>query len=158
MGQMFDNTHDQMKNWRWDNPRAFKDQVDCTNPQTTSLGKVKPTCERFCWYSSNDHSAKIEPPSCRQFKRADLPALTQLKWDEGIEKDDDDEEWGHPAAPGSGRSRPGGDSDNDDGEGEQDTQGGDTGTRTGKGTKDRKGKGKEKGKVNGKGKGIVKLN
>jgi len=36
MGQMFDKTRDQMNNWRWDNPRAFGDQVDRSNPQTTS--------------------------------------------------------------------------------------------------------------------------
>jgi len=43
MGQMFGKTRDQMNNWRWDNPCAFRDQVDCSNPQTTSLGKVKRT-------------------------------------------------------------------------------------------------------------------
>jgi len=41
MGQMFDKTHDQMNNWRWDNPRGFGDKVDLSNSQTTSLGKVK---------------------------------------------------------------------------------------------------------------------
>ena len=35
-GQMFDKTHDQMNNWRWDNPRAFGDQVDRSNPPTHS--------------------------------------------------------------------------------------------------------------------------
>ena len=29
--QMFDKTRDQMNNWRWDNPSAFGDQVDCSN-------------------------------------------------------------------------------------------------------------------------------
>jgi hypothetical protein len=43
MGQMFHKTRDQMNNWRWDNPRAFTDQVNHANPQTTSLGKVKRT-------------------------------------------------------------------------------------------------------------------
>ena len=32
MGQMFDKTRDQMNNWRWDNPHAFGDQVDRSNP------------------------------------------------------------------------------------------------------------------------------
>jgi len=36
MGQIFDKTHDQMNNWRWDNPRAFRDQVDRSILQTTS--------------------------------------------------------------------------------------------------------------------------
>jgi hypothetical protein len=54
MGQMFDKTHDQMNNWRWDNPHAFGDQVDRSNPQTTSYGKVKRTAERFSWYGSDD--------------------------------------------------------------------------------------------------------
>jgi len=40
MGQMFDKTRDQMNNWKWDNPHAFADQVDRSNPQTTSLRKV----------------------------------------------------------------------------------------------------------------------
>jgi hypothetical protein len=60
---MFDKTRDQMNNWRWDNPRAFGDEVDRTNLQTTSLGKVKRTGERFSWYGSDDLSAKVEPPS-----------------------------------------------------------------------------------------------
>jgi hypothetical protein len=51
--QMFDKTRDQMKNWQWDNPRAFGDQVDRTNPQTTSSGKVKCTSKRFSWYGSD---------------------------------------------------------------------------------------------------------
>jgi len=36
MAQMFDKTRDKMKNWRWDNPDSFGDQVDHSNPQTTS--------------------------------------------------------------------------------------------------------------------------
>jgi hypothetical protein len=34
MGPMFDPTRDQMNNWKWDNPHAFGDQVDLSNPQT----------------------------------------------------------------------------------------------------------------------------
>jgi len=64
MGQMFDKTRDQMNNWRWDNPRAFGDQADRSNPQSTSSGKVTPTGERFCLYGSDDLRAQIEPPSC----------------------------------------------------------------------------------------------
>jgi hypothetical protein len=157
MGQMFDKTRDQMNNWRWDNPRAFGDQVDRSNPQTTSSGKVKRTGERFSWYGSDDLRAKIEPPSCRQYKPGDFLAVRPLNWDEIIDEDDDDENWADPGAPSGGRSRPGDDNDNDDGEGEEDTQGGEKGTGKGKGTKDGKGKGKGKGKGNSKGKGIVKL-
>jgi len=47
MGQMFDKTCDQMNNWRWDNPCAFGDQVNRSNPQTTSSGRVQRTSERF---------------------------------------------------------------------------------------------------------------
>jgi len=72
MGQMFDKTRDQMNNWRWDNPHAFGDQVDHSNPQTTSLGKVKRTGESFSWYGSDGLRAKIEPPSCRQYKLGDF--------------------------------------------------------------------------------------
>jgi len=35
-GQTFDTTREQMNNWRWDNPHAFGDRVDCPNPQRTS--------------------------------------------------------------------------------------------------------------------------
>jgi len=47
MGQMFDKSRDQRINWRWDNPHAFEDQVDCCNLQTPSTGMVKHTGERF---------------------------------------------------------------------------------------------------------------
>jgi len=146
MGQMFDKTRDQMNNWRWDNPRAFGDQVDCSNPQTTSAGKVKRTGERFSWYGSDYPRAKIEPPSCRQYKPGDFLAVRPLNLDEIIDDDDDDENWADPGGPSSGRSHPGDGNDNDNGEGGEDTQGGEKGT----------GKGKGKGKGNRKGEGIVK--
>jgi hypothetical protein len=41
MEQMFDKTSEQMNNWRCGNPHAFGDQVDRSNAQTTSLGKVE---------------------------------------------------------------------------------------------------------------------
>jgi len=66
MGQMFDKTRNQMNNWRWDNHCAFGDQVDHSNQQTTSSGKVQRTGVLFSWYGSDDVRAKIEPPSCRQ--------------------------------------------------------------------------------------------
>jgi len=91
MGQMLDKTHYQMSNWRWDNPHAFGDQVNCFNPQTTSPGKVNCTGKRYSWYSSDDIRVKIEPPSCRQYKPGDFLAVRPLIWDEIIDEDDDDE-------------------------------------------------------------------
>jgi len=164
MGQMFDKTHDEMNNWGWENPRAFGDQVDRSNLQTTSSGKVKRTGERFSWYGSDDPRAKIEPPSCRHYKPGDFLAVRPLNWDEIIEEDDDDDNWEDPGELRGGRSRHNDGNDNDNSEGEEDMQGGEKGTWKGKGTKDGKGKGKGKateegngkGKGNGNGKGIVK--
>jgi len=155
MGQMIDKTRDQMDNSRWDNPHAFADQVDISNLQTPSLGKVKRTGERFSWYSSDDLRAKCGPPSCRQDKPGDFLAVRPLNCDVIINEDDDDENWADPGVPSSGRSHPGDGNDNDNGKGEEDTQGGEKETGKGKGTKDWKGKGKGKGKGNGTGKGIV---
>jgi hypothetical protein len=161
---MFDQTLDQIYNWRWDNPRAFGDQVDCSNSQTTSSGKVKRTSERFSWYGSDDLRAKIEPPSCCQYKPSDFLAVRPLNWDEIPDEDDDDDNWAHPGAPSGGRSRPSNGNNNDDIDGEEDMQGSEKGTGKGKRKKDGKGKGKGKateegkgkGKGNGKGKEIVK--
>jgi hypothetical protein len=154
-----------MNNWRWDNPRAFGDQVDRSNPQTTSSRKVKRTGERYSCYGSDDLRAKIEPRSCQQYKTGNFLAIKPLNSDEIINGDDDDDNWVDPGAPSSVRGRPGDGNDNDDGESEEDTQGGENGTGKGKGTKDGKGKGnatedgKGKGnwkrKGNGEGKGIV---
>jgi hypothetical protein len=156
MGQRFDKTRDHMNNWRWDNPRAFGDQVTRSNPHTPSSGKVKRTGEHFSWYGSDDLRAKIEPPSCRQYKPGDFLGVRPLNWDEIIDKDDDDDNWADPGAPRGGRSRPGDGNDNDNGESEEDTQGAGKGTGKGKGTKNGKAQGKGKGKGNSKGKGIVK--
>jgi hypothetical protein len=113
MGQMFDNTHDQINIWRWDNPCAFGDQVDRSNQQPTSSGKIERTCERFSWYSSDDLMAKIEPPSCRQYKPGDFQAIKPLNWDEIIDEDDDEVNWEDHGGPGGGQSRPGDYSDNE---------------------------------------------
>ena len=153
---MFNKTRDQMNNWRWDNPRAFEDQVDRSNPQTTSSEKVKCTGEYFSWYGSDDLRAMIVPPSRRQYKPGDFLAIRPLNWNELINEDDDDENWADPGALSGGRRRPGAVNDNDNGEGEEDMHGGEKGTGERKGTKDGKWKGKGKGKRNGKGKGIVK--
>jgi len=166
MGQMFEKTCHQTNNCRWDNPRAFGDQVDRSNSHTTSLGNVKCTSEHFSWYGSNDLRAKIEPRGCRQYKPGDFLAVRPLNWDEIIDEDDDDEYWAGLGVPSGVRSHPGDGNDNDDSDGEEDTQGGEKGTGKGKGTKGGKGKGmgkgtamekgKGKGKGNGKAEGIVK--
>jgi hypothetical protein len=161
---MFYKTRFEMNNWRWGIPRAFGDHVDRSNPPTTSLGKAKRTGEHFSWYSSDDLRAKIEPPSCRQYKPGDFLAVRPLNGDEVIDEHHDDDNWPDPGAPSGGRRSPSAVNDNDDSQGEEDTQGGEKGTGKGKGTKDGKGKGNwkatEEGKGNGKGngkwKGIVK--
>ena len=150
MGQMFAKTHDQMNNWRWDNSHAFRDQVDRSNPQTTSSGMVKSTGHRFPCDGSDDLRSKIEPPSCQEYNEGNILAVRPLNWDEIIDEDDDDDEWVDPRAPGGGRSRPGDCNDSDDGDGEEDTQGGEkeNGNR-----KEAKGwKGKQKASEDGKGK------
>jgi len=155
-------TRDQMNNSRWDNPYAFRDQVDHSNPLTASSGRVKPTGKHFSLYCSDDPRAKIEPPSCQQYKPGDFLAVWPLNWDEQIDDEDDDEIWADSGAPSSVSSRPGDGNDNDNGEGEADTQGGEKWTGKGNGTKDGHGKGKVtedwkgNGKGHGKGKGIVK--
>jgi len=136
---MFHKTFDQMNNWRWDYLCAFGDQVDRSNPQITSLGKVERTSKRFSWYCSDALRAKIEPPSCRKYKPVDFLAVRPLNWDEIVDEDDDDEDSADPGAPSSGRCRHGDGSDNDDGEGEEDTQGSEKGTGKRKGGKGWKG-------------------
>jgi hypothetical protein len=129
----------------------------------TCLGIVKYTGAHFSWYVRYDFRAKIEPPSCRQYKPVAILALRPLIWDGMINAADDHENWVDPRAPSSGSSRPSNSNDNDDIEGDENTQASENVTGKGKGTKDRKGTGKEKateegkgqGKGNGKGKGIV---
>jgi hypothetical protein len=119
---MFDNTRDKMNNWRWDNPRAFGNEVSCSNPEITSLGMVKCADERSSWYGRDDLRVKSEPPSCRQYKPGDFVGSRPLNLDEIIDKDDEDENWVDTRAPSGGRSRPGNDNDNDNGEGVEDTK------------------------------------
>ena len=140
-----------MNNWRWDNTCAFRDQVDCFNPQLTSSGKVKHTGKNFSWYGRDDVRAKIEPPSCRQYKPGAFLVIRPLNWDGIINQDDDGENWVDRGAPRGGRSCPSDGNGNDNRQGEQDTQGCEKGTGKEKGTKD--GKGKEKGKATEEGKG-----
>jgi len=115
--------------------------------------------------------AMIEPPSFRQYEPGDFQAFRLLNWNEIINKDDEDENWGDPGVLSSGRSSPGVGNDNDNGQGEEEMQGSEKEIRKGKGTQDWKGKGKGtgtgkgkameegnwKGNGNGRGKGIVEL-
>jgi len=156
-----------MNNWRWENPHAFGDWVDRSNPQTTSSGNVKRAGDRFAWYCSDDLRTQIEPWSCRRYKPGDFLSVRPLNSEEIIHMDDDDENWADPGAPSGGRSHPGDGNDNDDGECKEDMERSEQRTAKGKGTQDGtgqgkatenwKGKGKGKGKGNGNGKGIVTL-
>jgi len=155
MGQMFDKICDQMNIWRRHNPRAFWDQVDRSDPQTTGFGTVKRTTERSSWYSSDDLRNKIKPPSSRQYIPGDLLTIRPLNWVQIMDKDDVDDKWADTAAPSGGCSRPGDGNDNVDGESEGDMQRGETGTWKMNGTNDWNGKGKAtlSGEVKGKGQG-----
>jgi len=107
MVQMFDKTRDQMNNRGLDHPHAFGDEVDRSNTQTTSFGKVKRTREHFSWYCSDDLMVKIEPAGCWQYKPGDFLAVTPLYWDEIIDEDDDDDNRADPVALSGGMNRPG---------------------------------------------------
>jgi hypothetical protein len=131
MGQLIDKTRDQMNNWRWDDPRAFGDQVDRSNAQTSSTGMVQRTGEHFSWFVSDDIRAKIERSSGRQYKAGDFLAVKPVNWDEIIDENDEDDNWADPEAPSGGRSLSCNAIDNDDGESEEDTQGGAKGTGKG---------------------------
>jgi hypothetical protein len=107
-------------------------------------------------FSRDDLRAKIELPSCRQYKWGDFLAVRPLNRDELIDEDDDDDNWEDLIAPSIRRSRAGDENDIDDGEGEEDTHGSQKGTGKGKGTNDGNGKGNGNGKGTGKLKRIVK--
>jgi len=123
-----------MNNWSWENPGGFGDQVDLLNVQTTSWRNVKRTGEQFSWYSRDNPSVKISPPSCRQYTPGDFLAVRPLNPNEKIDQDVDDDTLANPSAPSGGRSRPGDGNDNYNSESEEDTQGGDQGTGIGMGT------------------------
>jgi hypothetical protein len=158
MVQMFYTICHQMNNLRWNNLRSFGDQVDRSNPQTTSSGNVQHTRELFSWSCSDGLRSKFEPRSCRQSNPGDFLAVKLLDWDITIHMDDDDGNWADPGATHSGRSCSSNGNHNDDGEGEEVMQGGEKATGKDNGIKDGKGKakGKAKGKENCKMKGIAK--
>jgi hypothetical protein len=137
-------------------PSAFGDQVDRSNLQITSSGKVKRTGEHFSWYLSDDLRVKIQLPSCRQYKSGDCLAVRPLNWKDITDEDDNDENWVDPGALSGGMSRPGNGNYNDNCDGDEDMQGGEKGTGNWKGMKagNRKGHGRRKG--NGQEKGSVK--
>jgi hypothetical protein len=80
MGHMFDKTRDQLNNWRWDNPDAFGDVVDRSNPQFTKSKKIKRTGPRWNWYGTSDFAAKFEPPSCRDQEPGEFLASERRAW------------------------------------------------------------------------------
>jgi len=121
MGQMLDKTRDQLNNWSWDNPPAFGDQVDSSNPQTTHSGQDTRTCECCFTYGSDDLRVKIVPLSCWQYKPMDFLDVRSLNSDEIIDENDDDGNSVHPGAPSGGTSYLGDGIDNTDGDGEEDT-------------------------------------
>jgi hypothetical protein len=140
-----------MNNWRWDNCWAFRDQDDSSNLETTTSGKFVSIGNRFCWYGSDDCRARIDPPSCRQYKTGDFRTVRRLNWDEIIDEDEDDENWADRRVPSGGISCPGHGNDNDNSKSEEDTQSGGKGNRKRMGAKN--GKGKLKSTENGKGNG-----
>jgi hypothetical protein len=107
MGQMFDKTQDQMNNWRWDNPPAFGDEVNCSNLQTPSSEKDKHSRGHFSWDDSDDTWATFEQQSYWKFKPVDFLLVEPLNLDDIIDKDDDDEKWADSGVPSSGRGHRG---------------------------------------------------
>jgi len=61
------------------------------NAGVRALTKVKRTGDHFSWCGSDDLWAKIESPSCRQYKPGDFLGVGPLNSDEIIDDDDDDE-------------------------------------------------------------------
>jgi hypothetical protein len=149
MGKMFYQTHKQMINWRWDILNTFERQVNRSDPQKIILQKVGRTGERFSWYCSEYLWAKVERPTCWQYKPGDFLAVSLLNLDETIEVEDRDDNWGDPGASTDRRSHSIDANDIDNGEGEEDMPCSEKATRKEKGTK--YGKGYGKGKGNGKG-------
>jgi hypothetical protein len=120
--------------------------VKRSNLQTTNSGKAKHTGEHFSLYHCDNLRAKIETPSCWQYKPGEFMADRPLNWDEIIDENDDNENWVDIGALSGGSRRPGDGNENDNGEGEEDMEGGGKGTGKGKGTKDTKGKGMRRGR------------
>ena len=116
---------------------------------------MRPSGERFSWYSSDDLREKIDPPSCRQYTRRIFLAIRPPYWDEIIDGVEDNDNWADPEWPITGMTLPSHGNEIDDGEGQEDWQGGENGTAIRQGTKDGKTKWKWKGMGNGKGKGII---
>jgi len=121
MGQMSEKTSYQMNNRRWDNPSAFRVQVDHSNLQTTRSGHVNRTREWLSSYRSDDLMAQIDPPSCRQNKHGDFLVVGPLNWDERVVEDHNEENFADPRGLSGGRWHPGDGNDNNDGNGEEDS-------------------------------------
>jgi len=170
MEQTFDKTHHEMMSGQWDSPCAVVVHVDHSNALRNSSGTVNCTYKSFSRYRQNDFRAKIEPPSCLQYKPGTLQGVGLLNRDEKIDEDERDGNWVDSVVPSSGMSRPLKANNNDEGKGEDDMQGGEKVTGKVIGSKDEMGIGKQKvkgkgkateegkgkGDGNSKGKGIVK--
>jgi hypothetical protein len=105
----------------WDNHRAFRNQVDRSNPQTPSSGTIIGTGEHFTWYRSDDLRAKIALRSCRQYKLGHFVASRTLHWDEIIDEDNDDRNRQDTGAPSGRMTRPSDGNDHEVGQSEEDT-------------------------------------
>jgi hypothetical protein len=103
-------------------------------------------------YGSDDLSAKIQLPSCRQYKLSDFLVVTPLNWDEILDKYDD-ENWAYPGMLRGRRCRAGDVNDIERSVGEEDKQGAEKGTEKGNRSKDGKGQGRMTVERNGNGKG-----
>jgi hypothetical protein len=103
-----------MKDWTWDNPRAFRDEVDRPVTQTARSGKVDCTGKRFFWYGTDDLEAKIVQPTCRQYTAGEFQTVRPLNWGETFDDNDNDENWVDPGALSGGRRRHGHVNDTDD--------------------------------------------
>jgi len=90
MGQMLDKSCDQRNYWRWDDPRALEDRVQCSNPETPSSVRVKHTCEQCSWYGSDYLSPNIEPGKCRQYMQGNFLPVRPPYWDEILGEDGDE--------------------------------------------------------------------
>jgi hypothetical protein len=120
--------------------------------------------KRFSLYHHDEHSAKFEPPCCRQSNSGQFLTPRAVSWDEIIDENNDDVSWADLRAQRSGSSCPSDGNDIKNCEDTNKTQGCEIGTGRWKGTVDVTGRGigtamekvKGKGKRNWKGKGIIK--
>jgi hypothetical protein len=117
MWQMFDKTRNQMINWGWANPCAFRDQVNRSTLPIANKQKLTTTGEIFCWHSSDDLQAMIQPRSCQQYWPVDLLATRPQNCDLIINEDDDNGNLANFRAPSDPGSHHGNGNDREDSDG-----------------------------------------